>query len=120
MKKQSLAVSLFLLAILLVNGQVFASMTIQEQPETVAESSQFKATSTSKQVEDFVIECAEKAEHVRHIVFGKTVEGRDMVAAVVASEPYELGQEDQRAVALVIGNIHSGECAAKKLVDVAA
>ncbi len=114
MKKQSLAVSLFLLTILLVNGQVFASMTIQDQPETVAESSQFKATSTSKQVEDFILECAEKAEHVRHIVFGKTVEGRDMVAAVVASEPYELGQKDQRAVALVIGNIHSGECAGKE------
>ena len=86
----------------------------QDQPKTVAESSDFQATSTSEQVVDFVDQCAEQADHVRKIVFGKTVEGREMVAAIVAREPYELDQEDPRAVVLVIGNIHSGECAGKE------
>lgn len=87
----------------------------QDQPQTVAESSQFKSTSLSNEVVEFVDWCDEKADHVTKHVFGKTVEGKDMVAAIVANPPYTLGdQDDSRVRTLVIGNIHSGECAPKE------
>lgn len=98
----------------LMSNTTVAAPPVQEQPLTVAEKSDFTATSTSAEVAEFVAWCADHAEHVRQVKFGSTVEGRDMIAAVVSTEPYELGQQDDRAVALVIGNIHSGECAGKE------
>jgi dipeptidyl-peptidase-4 len=84
------------------------------EPLTVAEQSEFKSTSTSQQVVDFVETCDAKADHVRKFVWGTTVEGRDMVGAIVSRKPYELGDEDDRNVVLLLGNIHSGECAGKE------
>ncbi|MCH2182502.1 MAG: DPP IV N-terminal domain-containing protein [Mariniblastus sp.] len=114
MKKNLSRLGLLLFGIGCLEGEVFAVIKPQDQPKTVAESSDFQATSTSQQVVDFVDQCAQQAEHVQKIEFGETVEGRQMVAAIVARGPYELGQEDERAVVLVIGNIHSGECAGKE------
>ena len=37
-----------------------------------------------------------------------------MVGVTISSKPYKLGMSDDRIVALVIGNIHSGECAGKE------
>ena len=85
-----------------------------EQPQTVAESSDFKSTSTSAQVIEFINACAGQAKHVNKFSFGTTVEGRDMAAVAISAEPYKLGDEDERARVLVIGNIHSGECAGKE------
>ena len=102
MKKNLSRLCLLLCGIGCLEGQVLAVIKPQDQPKTVAESSDFQATSTSEQVVDFVDQCAQQADHVRKIVFGETVEGREMVAAIVAREPYELGQEDPRAVVLVI------------------
>lgn len=98
----------------LSESQIFAQISPQDQPQTIAESSGFQSTSTSQEVEDFVSWCAAKAKHVSKHVYGKTVEGRDMVAAIVSKDPYQFGQKDGRAVVLVIGNIHSGECAGKE------
>jgi hypothetical protein len=89
----------------------------QRQPElplTVAEESEFKSTSTSAQVVEFMRQCDDAAPHVKSFVFGRTVEDRDMVGTVIAHPVYELGQRDDRAVVLVIGNIHSGEVMAKR------
>ena len=83
-------------------------------PQTVAESSEYKSTSLSSQVVDFVDECAKQAEHVTKFVWGQTVEGRDMVGAIVSTSPYEIGTQDERNVILLLGNIHSGECAGKE------
>lgn len=82
--------------------------------QTVAEASDFKSTSTSAQVAEFVQQCAKSADHVSQFEFGKTVEGRAMVGVAVSGLPYQLGDRDDRLVALVIGNIHSGECAGKE------
>lgn len=84
--------------------------------KTIAESSDFKATSTSAEVEQFVAAVAGAAEHVRSFTFGKTVQDRDMIGVVVSKEAYELGQQDDRNVVLIIGNIHSGECAGKEAI----
>ncbi len=84
-------------------------------PQTVAEASDFKSTSRSAEVVEFVTTCAEKADHVRRFNFGKTVEGREMVGAVVSQVPYELGDQfEDRNIVLLLGNIHSGECAGKE------
>ena len=66
-------------------------MMPQDQPQTVAESSEFKSTSSSQEVVEFVDWCAGHADHVNKIVFGKTVEGRDMVAAVVSRQTLQAG-----------------------------
>ena len=81
---------------------------------SVAESSDFKATSTSQQVVDFVDECASRAEHVTRMDWGTTGEGRPMVSAVVARPAYDPENPDGRLVVLLLGNIHSGECAGKE------
>ena len=85
-----------------------------EELKTVAEASDFKSTSLSQDVVEYVEKVSDAAEHVQKFVFGKTNEGRDMVGAVVAREDYELGQQDDRNVVLLLGNIHSGECAGKE------
>lgn len=103
----------FLLGMLMVD--LPSSVSAQDNlPKTVAESSNWESTSTSAEVVEFIDQCAEQAEHVSKFVFGKTVEGREMVAVSVASPAYEIGKQDDRARVLVIGNIHSGECAGKE------
>ena len=82
--------------------------------QTIAEASDFKSTSTSAQVADFVQQCAKSTGHVTQFQFGKTVEGRPMIGVAISRGAYQLGDRDERAVALVIGNIHSGECAGKE------
>ncbi len=84
------------------------------QPQTVAEQSDFQSTSLSAEVVEFVTTCASKSEHVSEFVWGKTVEGRDMIGAIVSKKPYQLGDQDERNVVLLLGNIHSGECAGKE------
>ncbi len=86
-------------------------------PLTVAEQSDFRATSRSAEVLEFIDRLAEKCPHVRRIDFGKTVEGRPMAAAVVAQPPLpELLEPpaDGRLRVLLLGNIHSGECDGKE------
>ena len=86
----------------------------KSQPQTIAESSDFKSTSKSAEVVEFVKSCAAKSGHVTDFVWGKTVEGRDMIGAIVSKKPYKLGDQDGRNVVLLLGNIHSGECAGKE------
>ena len=81
---------------------------------TVAEKSDFTSTSLSADVVDFIDQCAAQSDHVSKFVWGTTVEGRDMVGAIVATRPYQVGDQDDRNVILLLGNIHSGECAGKE------
>ena len=96
------------------NGQV-GNEAKNQDPQTVAESSDFKSTSRSAEVVQFVETCADKADHVTRFKWGTTVEGREMVGAVVSKVPYKLGDQfDDRNIVLLLGNIHSGECAGKE------
>jgi dipeptidyl aminopeptidase/acylaminoacyl peptidase len=82
--------------------------------KTVAESSDYQATSRSSEVVEFVDVCA-TVPHIQRFDFGTTVEGKPMVAAVVASPMVEsLDARDDRLRILLLGNIHSGECAGKE------
>jgi len=92
-----------------------ASVLKPNEPLTVAEASDFKATSHSSQVTEFIEKCDAQDDHVSKFVWGKTFDGQDMVGAIVAAKPYQLGdQPDDRNVVLLLGNIHSGECAGKE------
>ena len=93
---------------------VFAQDDDAKLPETVAESSDYKSTSTSAEVIEFIDACVAKGEHVSKFEFGKTFSGKPMVGAIISAEPYQLGQRDERMKVLLLGNIHSGECAGKE------
>ena len=103
-----------IICFLVFANEMAAQQEPQREPVTVAESSDYKSTSTSQQVVEFVESCASKGDHIQKFVFGKTVEGRDMVGVSISSAPYEPGDTTDKAVVLVIGNIHSGECAGKE------
>ncbi len=84
---------------------------------TVAEKSEYRATSRSADVVRYIDRLAEAAGHVQRYDAGHTVEGRPIVSAIVAqpaiASPKSLGH-DSRRVVLLLGNIHSGECAGKE------
>ena len=80
---------------------------------TVAESSEYRQTSTSAEVESYVRHYAQ-TEHVNEFSFGKTVEGREMIGAIVSRQPFKVGDRDSRLRILLLGNIHSGECSGKE------
>ncbi|MDG2014261.1 MAG: DPP IV N-terminal domain-containing protein, partial [Pirellulaceae bacterium] len=87
--------------------------------KTVAESSNFTATSNYADVLSFVDQCS-TADHVTRFDFGKSVEGRAMVGTLIANPPFVMEtarssqQPDPRLRILLLGNIHSGECAGKE------
>lgn len=87
---------------------------VPDELRTVAEKSQFTATSSSEEVEALLRRYDELSTHIRCIEFGRTVEGKPMTAAILARGDFELGTKDDRFRALVIGNIHSGECDGKE------
>lgn len=128
------------LATRLVRGQLFArwlvigfalqasliaalGQTNDTELLTVAESSNFQATSKFEDVAAFVDRCAREASHIQRIDIGETVEGRPIVAAI-AGTPLPVvanyrgedpaTNEDQRIVCLLLGNIHPGECDGKE------
>lgn len=82
---------------------------------TVAEKSGFTATCSHSELIEFQEQLAKNASHVSNLEIGRTVNGRSMLATVVAKPAYELGDsKDPRLVVLLLGNIHSGECAGKE------
>lgn len=108
-------VSFSLLGAVFSTGISFASGQQENfDVKTVAEQSQFKATSRTFEVSEFIKKCADHASHVSVVQFGKTTLNKPMEAVVCSIKPYTLGQTDDRNVAIIIGNIHSGECAGKE------
>ena len=85
-------------------------------PLTVAESSDYQATSSSADVEDFLIRITQAASHLELSAIGRTDEGRSIWCVHNAGIP-EQGSDaadSERMRVVVIGNIHSGECAGKE------
>lgn len=125
--RSSRLVTLFFLGLLLsILGQGSTGLALPQANDpadpflTVAESSQYTETSQFDDVVGFIDRCARQSEHVQRFDFGETVEGRPMVAAIVGN-PLPVGelvtaadQDDDRIVCLLLGNIHSGECAGKE------
>jgi dipeptidyl aminopeptidase/acylaminoacyl peptidase len=84
---------------------------------TVAEQSDFKATSKHAQVIDFCQRLAKASPLVRIVEFGKTSEGKVLPAIVLADPPVSTPEEAAGSNKLVVyaqGNIHAGEVDAKE------
>jgi dipeptidyl-peptidase 4 len=92
---------------------------------TAAESSDYRATSTSAQVItqlDAVIASSTIARRAR---MGLTTQGREIPMIVLADPPVASPAEatreaEQRLVVLIFGNIHSGECDGKEALGMLA
>ena len=83
--------------------------------QTIAESSGFTKTSTSAEVEEFIKTASAAASHVSSHSIGKTTQGRDIMCVTVSKKPYAPGDDTgSKNVVLILGNIHSGECAGKE------
>lgn len=112
-----MSIRIFVFVCLVSFVQLFDSQYLLGQPEeliTVAEKSQFKSTSRSEEVVEFIKACDAKADWVSFFEFGKTVEGRPLAAALVGQNVDGITDHDERPRILLLGNIHSGECAGKE------
>jgi hypothetical protein len=84
---------------------------------TVAESSDYRATSRHADVMDFCQELARRYPLVKLDRLGVSGEGRELPLLVIADPPVATPQEAARSgklVVLVIGNIHAGEVDGKE------
>jgi dipeptidyl-peptidase-4 len=90
-------------------------------PLTVAESSDYQATSSSAEVEDFLLRITQAAPHLQLEKIGQTDEGRPIWCVQTKGESKDDPQKDpsessMRLRIVLIGNIHSGECAGKEAI----
>jgi dipeptidyl-peptidase-4 len=86
-------------------------------PQTVAERSDYRATSTSEEVRDYLRSLAARSSLVRVSSIGKTVEGRDIPLVIVGDPPpadVEAARKSGKLVVLAIGDIHAGEVDGKE------
>lgn len=85
--------------------------------KTVAEASEYQATSNEAEVEEFVKQLDQLSPRARLETIGYTVEGRALHALVVGQAgklDLPVSTSDPRLVVLLLGNIHSGECDGKE------
>ncbi len=88
--------------------------TIPDELLTVAEATDYEATSLSSDVNRFLQTCDERADHVRQFEVGRTTLNQPLVGAIFASPMVEAPPNDGRLVVMLLGNIHSGECDGKE------
>lgn len=96
----------------LVPAKVYA-----EPPPTVAETSDYKATSRHADVVDFCQKLAKESPLVRLGDLGTTSEGRKLPLVIVADPPVSTPDDARRGGKLVVfamGNIHAGEVDGKE------
>lgn len=81
---------------------------------TVAEATDYEATSLSSDVNRFLQTCDERADHVRQFEVGRTTLDQPLVGAIFASPMVDAPPNDGRLTIMLLGNIHSGECDGKE------
>jgi dipeptidyl aminopeptidase/acylaminoacyl peptidase len=86
-------------------------------PATVAERSEFHVTARHDELKSYLELLTERSDHVRHMEFGSTVEGRS-IPAVIVSRPVVTSAVEAKncgkLIVLMLGNIHAGECDGKE------
>lgn len=83
-------------------------------PPTVAEASNYEATSTSDEVAAFLAKLDGRSPRVTFSSIGMTNEERPLLAATFRSGATEANDRIEPLRVLVIANIHSGECDGKE------
>ena len=83
---------------------------------TVAESSDYKSTSSYEEVMSFCRELDRRSERVQLISFGTSFEGRELPLLVVADPPVTSADQLNRSklTVLLMANIHAGEVCGKE------
>jgi len=113
-KRFVLSVSLFCLVIL---TSFYAFSTQQEKPLTIAEASEYKATSLYADVMDFIQQLQKQTLRMRVETLGVSAEGRKIPLLIfgnpVPSSPQDLAYDD-RMVVYIQANIHAGEVEGKE------
>jgi dipeptidyl aminopeptidase/acylaminoacyl peptidase len=102
----------FLLLGLIVSAPVRAEM-----PRTVAETTDYKATSRHADVMDFCDKLAKESPLVRLGTLGTSQEGRKLPLVIIADPPVASAAEaakSKKLVVFAIGNIHAGEVDGKE------
>jgi dipeptidyl aminopeptidase/acylaminoacyl peptidase len=87
------------------------------EPQTIAESSGYTATSRHADVMEFCQRLAKESPVVRLTEMGTSAEGRKLPLLIVADPPVATAQEAARSkklVVLAVGNIHAGEVDGKE------
>jgi dipeptidyl-peptidase-4 len=115
MKKHIL--SLIGVAVILSAGLSLTLAAQEAQPQTVAEATDYKATSRYVDVINFIREVQKKSPLIRVETMGVSPEGREIPLVIVGdpvpSSPLDL-RTDPRAVVYIQGNIHAGEVEGKE------
>jgi murein tripeptide amidase MpaA len=86
-------------------------------PTTIAERSNYMATSREPDIQSFLESLDKSSPHAKLIAYGSTTENRPLLALVLSREQeiqLPLPAEDPRLLVVMIGNIHSGECDGKE------
>lgn len=93
-----------------------------DRAPTVAERSNFEATSTSAEVVEH-LDLLAKFTAVRRVSMGNTHQGRDIPMVVIADPPIATPEEAKasgKLTVLLFGNIHAGECDGKEALGMLA
>ena len=102
--------------ILSICGPYFMAQDIKE-PQTIAESSAYAATSRYPDVMSFIRIMQARSPYIRVETMGVSPEGREIPLVIlgnpVPSSPLDL-RTDGRAVVYIQGNIHAGEVEGKE------
>ena len=113
-------VNLIAMTCLVWVGFAVAADPLREQPEppqTVAESSDYRATATYEDVVSFAEALAGQSESVTLGELGTTSEGRSIPLLIVADPPIadaDAARAGGKLRVLLIGNIHAGEVCGKE------
>ena len=91
--------------------------TVALAQQTIAEKSDYKATSRHADVVGFCEELAKNSPNVRQTNIGKSGEGRDLPMLILADPPVTTPEEatrNKKLVVLAFANIHAGEVDGKE------
>lgn len=108
-----------LLIILLLNTNLYAQSVWSDSLILTPEKSQFQKTSTYNDVLHFLKQIEKQSPNVFVFSMGKSLEGKDIPVAVLASPPIKSAEEAKalkKAVIYIQGNIHAGEVEGKEAV----
>lgn len=106
----------------MILAAVFAALTCsaafpQEPLLTVAEKSEFRSTSTHRDVMDFISVLLKKSKLIKKETIAFSTEGREIPLLIIADpmpgSPADL-KNDQRIVVYIQANIHAGEVEGKE------
>ena len=92
-------------------------LAVAQAPHTIAERTNYEATSTNAEVLDYCKDLARQSPRVRVVDLGTTHEARKISLVILADPPIGNPEEAARSgklVLLAMGNIHAGEVDGKE------